>query len=291
MCKLLAVLDIQKVDQAIKFANACIPGMTARDKDGLGVMRLGKRGVSIQRWLNPHSAPSRALKPDALAPYSDLVTPSYNEQGDIHQKPYAFAVHARYATCPVALENVHPFYRNGVALMHNGVISNTYEFETTLSSCDSEVLLTRYLEADVSSNLEKIGEAVAPIEGSFACIVFHQKGFVDIFKDDSTSLYIAAIPTVGTVFCTSNDILGEACEVLKIRRPSILPVTGYTAMRWIPDGKPQIVDIRRSVPVSDMDEHQGLLKGFDSLESVGSLDNDMAIQMAMESHTRKDEME
>lgn len=260
MCKLLSVIDIRSHKAALNFVNACIPHMVERDQDGLGVMRLGERGLSIQRWLDPTNAPRRKGLPGGLARYEQLIPESYNEEGTIPQCPSAWGAHARYATCEVALQNVHPFVRDGVALMHNGVISNSEEFENTLSSCDSEALLTRYIEAKVPESLSNLNEALRPITGQYACIVFNEKGYVDIFKDAATSLFIASVHNVGTVFCTSDAIIREACKKLEITKPSVFAMKPFMALRWRPTVSPEIVRIE--TPAARID-YQRDLPGMD----------------------------
>ncbi len=72
-------------------------------------------------------------------------------------------VHARYATTPKIIENVHPIYKDEAFLVHNGVVNSQAKYkekveDSCTTSCDSEFILNGYLAAnrDLLAGLKKI---------------------------------------------------------------------------------------------------------------------------------------
>ena len=157
---------------------------------------------------------------------------------------YAIGVHGRYATCEVNIKNTHPFYRNGTALMHNGVISNHHDFDKPLSTCDSEALLTRYIDAGAKRHPKHLTEALKPIRGYFAAIVFNDDGTIDVWRDDRATLYMAHVKNVGVVICTTPEIIMKTVREMPVQRaevgrvPTQIKVTAineikpFTVIRW-----------------------------------------------------------
>jgi hypothetical protein len=234
MCKLLCILDIENQDDAIEFSEKAIKPMTEKDNDGLGVILLGNEGMGVERWLKPGEFPKTYEMNPKLSKYQALIPNGYNTEGATSQTGlYALGVHARMATGAKTLQNVHPFVRDGLALIHNGVINNHNAFKKEVSTCDSEALLSLYLEHDVKSSLENIQKVADLATGWYAFMVFNpETKTVDIIKDDRTSLWFASVPGVGTVFCTALEIIKSSCGKMKIPQPEIYPFPSDTAMRW-----------------------------------------------------------
>jgi hypothetical protein len=235
MCKLFCILDIENADNALEFAEKAVKPLTAKDNDGLGVIMLGDQGLGVERWLKPSDFPTAQtpISP-ALSKYADLIPAKYNSYGaTTQQNIYAIGIHARMATGAKTLENVHPFVKNNVALIHNGVISNHEKWEKELSSCDSEALLSLYLDNHISKAFKKIRIIESEAVGWYAFMVFNENTkSVDIMKDDTTSLYFAHVPTVGIVFCTTWEIIKSCVGQMHLKQPEIHTFPASTAMRW-----------------------------------------------------------
>lgn len=250
MCKLLAIVDIENEDLAIEFSEASIKPMISRDNDGLGLVMMGDQGLGVERWLKPDEFPETGEVPEGLNKFKSLISVGYNTAGTISQKSiYALGVHSRMATSPKCLENVHPFVREGLALIHNGIISNHSKFQKEVSSCDSEALLSLYIDKNVKDNLGNVQQLCDEAIGSYAFMVFNPKEkSLTVVKDDKASLYLAHVPTVGIVFCTTEEIIKASCGKLKIKQPEIFTFPSLTAMRWI-KGAAEIETFELSTPL------------------------------------------
>jgi predicted glutamine amidotransferase len=122
-----------------------IENLLARNRDGIGILHVKKRGPMIERHLNP--------KPDVLNALTQAVR-------------YTRAVHARYATCgTVDQRNIHPFRIAAGYVFHNGVIpgfGNHYESDTacflkTLKNADKETVY-KALEKQAASRFVVVPE-------------------------------------------------------------------------------------------------------------------------------------
>lgn len=249
MCKLLGVVEIENEVNAEKFVKAAIPFVTKTDNHGLGIMRLGENGVHIRRWLEPPSV-VRTKKSSVLLRYEKALKHQENEAGKRSKRTYAIGVHGRYATCARSLANTHPFYRDGTALMHNGIISNASQFEQLVSTCDSEALLTQYLSNDVHKKQANLTAALADVRGYYAAIVFNNDGVIDIWRDETATLFMAHVRNVGVVFATTAEIIISAARRHKFYVTGIDEILPYTAIRWRNGRHPMISTFDKSVSYS-----------------------------------------
>lgn len=231
MCKLFAIVEVEDRRNAELFAKKAIPAITKTDDDGLGIMRLGENGIHIQRWLEPPLV-VRKNKSVVLEKYEKALKHQENEAGKVSKQLYAIAVHGRMATCLVSLANTHPFYKGGTALMHNGIISNHTQYEKTLSSCDSEALLSQYLKHDLVNRPDELTTALDGMQGYYAAIVFNDNGVIDIWRDDAASLYMAHVKHVGVVIATTADIIKQTAKKCKAHITGMDEVLPFTSIRW-----------------------------------------------------------
>lgn len=259
MCKLLTVLDIENQGLAEKFIEKSLPYMVKNDKDGLGVMRLGKNGVYINRWVTP---PQKLNPPmPSLSPYSKAIEHESNIEGIPSSSYDALCVHSRQATSAVCLNNTHPFYQDHSALCHNGIVHTVDNFGKELkTTCDSEILLSRYVDHDISNNPASLTESLNGVGGYYACIVFNDSGVVDIWRDGTATLFLASVRGVGTVIATTPDIILKTCRVLKLRALSINAVLPFTHIRWVKNHAP---DVRTFEKIA----HVSVTKSYDSLKT------------------------
>ena len=239
MCKLFAVVEIENQKNAELFTKRAIPEITATDNHGLGIMRLGERGVHIQRWLEPPTVVRKKQSP-MLKRYEKALKRQQNEAGNRSRELYAIAVHGRFATCARTMENVHPFYKEGAALMHNGVIHNPEKYTRTLSTCDSEALLSQYVENGVKTHAGKLGKALDGVGGYYAAMVFNDNGVIDMWRDDAATLFLAHVRGVGVVLATTEAIITKTAKRCKAYITGIDEILPYTNIRWRDGVSPQI---------------------------------------------------
>lgn len=260
MCKLFGICEVENKKNAEMFTKNVIPSVVKTDNHGLGIMRLGENGVHMQRWLEPPTL-VRTKKSTALLRYEAALKHQQNEAGRKSRELYAIAVHGRFATCTRSLQNTHPFYRNGSALMHNGVIPNANQFTQVLSTCDSEALLSQYVEMGVRNDPTRLTEALKNVHGYYAAIVFNDNGIVDIWRDETASLFLAHVRGVGVVFATTEEIIVTAAKKSKAYITGMDEILPYTAIRWTQGISPQIstfesdkVEALPAVVISSADE-------------------------------------
>lgn len=248
MCKLFAVVEIENQKNAEIFTKKAIPEITATDNHGLGIMRLGERGVHIQRWLEPPTVVRKNQSP-MMRRYEKALKHQQNEAGQRSQNLYAIAVHGRFATCARTMENVHPFYKDGTALMHNGIIHEPEQYTRTLSTCDSEALLSQYVENGVRTHAGKLSAALDGVGGYYGAIVFNDGGTIDIFRDDYATLFLAHVRGVGVVIATTEEIITKTAKRCKAYLTGIDEVLPFTNIRWRDGVSPQISTFHPRKPV------------------------------------------
>jgi predicted glutamine amidotransferase len=239
MCKLFSIVEIENQKKAEKFAHLAIPSVTKTDNHGLGIMRLGENGVHVQRWLEPPTV-MRRKQSKALRKYDKALLHQQNEAGIPSRNLYALAIHGRFATCARNLENVHPFVKDGTALMHNGVITNAHEFERSVSTCDSEAILSQYNKHGVKADNNKLTEALDGMSGYQAAMVFNDNGIIDVWRDASATLFIAHVRGVGVVIATTAEIITTTAKRCKAYITGLDEILPYTVIRWTNGVSPQI---------------------------------------------------
>lgn len=257
MCKLFAIVEIENQKNAELFAKRAVPIVTETDNHGLGIMRLGERGVHIQRWLEPPKI-VRRKESKALAKYYEALKHQKNEAGNKSVRLDAIAIHGRFATCARTLTNVHPFYRDGAALMHNGIISNADKFERTLSTCDSEALLSQYLHCNVKKNPLNLTTALDGVAGYYAAIVFNDNGAIDVWRDESATLFMAHVRNVGVVIATTSEIIVKTAKRCKAYITGMDEILPGIAIRWNNGQSPRITTFESNKPLTVLTHGTGM---------------------------------
>lgn len=253
MCKLLIVTGVGpepwRQKKAGEFLHEAKELMCKNDKDGFGyaLLRNSEAGWNMtgEKWVDPNHAfrPQKELNKkiekyiedlgDAITIPEGYDIVSWGENSVAESVPPITSIlaHARMATCDVIIENTHPFYdeENKTVLIHNGVISNHHAIAKRLSSCDSEALLTAFVDEKVSLSVDNVQKMVDKITGSFACAFLSHDGtrwVVDIMKNAMASLYTCHLPTLGPkcyAFATTKEILKDAAKETKVKRHDIVP--------------------------------------------------------------------
>lgn len=248
MCKLYCVLEIEDKNKAFRFTEHAIKKILETDNHGLGRIILGDKGLLVNRWLDVKNR-NGVGRLGRLEKFSKALAIKANQSGTMSNRIDAIMVHGRYATCEKTLENTHPFVKDGVALIHNGVISNHHAFTKEMSTCDSEVLLHQYLENKVPSHLSNIEKALDGVGGYYACMVANEeKGTVDIWRDQTASLYMAYVPTVGLVVATTMEIILKSARKMKIKVKEIEEIQPCVAIRWHRTGEVELKEFVAKKP-------------------------------------------
>ncbi len=240
MCKLFAIVEIENQENALAFSRNAVKYVTETDNHGMGIMTLGEKGVHIQKWLEPPTV-YRSHKSKALLKYADAIEGNRTESGIKSRHVRAIAIHGRFATCDKTIENTHPFFRDGTALMHNGIISNANQFERPLSTCDSEAILTQYIDHGVRNNQAALSGAMLDLAGYYAVIVFNDNGVIDIWRDDTATLFIAHVKDVGIVIATTAEIIIKTAKKSERRITGIEKMKADTHIRWTHGRNPVIM--------------------------------------------------
>ena len=252
MCKIMMLAGVKqsKVSLAWKWAIAAAPFLAESDKDGFGYAAVGNGHLWGERWVNPKDAFRNRTARTRSERYTRAqfgsavdLEETYNRFGrSMSDRVQAIMLHSRYATCAKGIQNTHPFVHLDdaskvptVALIHNGVISNSAKLQNKTSTCDSECILNEYGDSNVPRLPANIQDMADLLEGYYACGVLAHNGeehILDVFKSVRASLYVAFVPKLGThVFCTTEEILRSTAKKAKMRLSSIAHVNAGHLIR------------------------------------------------------------
>lgn len=226
MCTIMIIPGIKPElkEAAWRFAKTARPLLTQDNNDAFGYAALGPSGLFAERWTTV----SRAFKPDMSQRGDTLLkkilggivkpeAPSYATHGIKTEEVSALIMHARMATSGGGIENAHPFIVDDTALIHNGVITNDKDIPKRVSTCDSEAILTKYLEHDVSAFPQQIQAVADALTGWYATAILAphaEYGYVlDVFKEPMSNLhagYVAELDTV--VFATKPHLITQTAK-------------------------------------------------------------------------------
>ncbi len=238
MCKIMGIAGISAERRVMAqcFAEAAVEYLTKADNDSFGYAACSAKGVQYgERWLDPKKSFDERPAPvertqeqlDIIqmfqgAIYVPALPVVYNHFGKrAEESMSAITLHGRMATCGKGIQNAHPFVKDGVSLIHNGVIYNAAQLGYINSTCDSESILKLYLEEEVSKNPANIQAVVNKLHGYYACMVFgkDKEGvpYLDIFKEERANLCVTWVDEVGWVYCTNFDIVNNTAQDLALQ--------------------------------------------------------------------------
>ena len=80
-----------------------------------------------------------------------------------------------------------------------------------------KALLSQYIEHDVNKTNNRLTDALDGVGGYYAAIVFNDNGVIDIFKDDTASLFLAHVRDVGVIIATTEEIITTTAKRCKKR--------------------------------------------------------------------------
>jgi hypothetical protein len=240
------IVGLKSKEQSLlgwKLARQIAPKISKSDNHGIGYMALTRQGQMFsERWLdngkfNQRPCKSDERKLDKLKGMANRRSNNYSVVGTVnHTDTAVIALHTRFATCGRGITNTHPFIHRGVGLIHNGMIHNHEQYTKNVSNCDSEAVLTRYLDEGVKRTPGKIKEAVAPLKGYFACGIMTGK-YIDVFKSHSARLHVAYSSDLDAyIYSTCEDSLIKAAKETDIDLSDVYEVNSLIMTRHKPDG-------------------------------------------------------
>lgn len=214
MCKIMIIPHISNDtrENAIKFTEAMARVMSkdTSHQDGLGYAAVDSKGdLFAERWLNnSHAFNNRAGSSDTITNYAGFIKVDYNKYGNVNLSDVtAMTLHTRLATSAKGLVNCHPFIENDTSVIHNGVISNAFDFRIEQSTCDSESILTQYVDNNVGLDHELFGKVSTQLDGYYACGIFARdadgRRILDIVKSSTAQLVGAYVDELKVIVFTS----------------------------------------------------------------------------------------
>ena len=245
MCKICIIPKINddNRENVLSFLKAIAEPLSIGQQDGLGYAGIDKNGKLFgQRWLKNSEAfqprtvvetikvQDSPIDVDIFQGMLELeksstvkeiekvtaLTGETNSFGVINlEEVTALTIHTRFATSAKGMINTHPFVREGISLIHNGVIQNHEEFELKVSTCDSEAILDSLIKNDVYNNPKNIEKVGAELIGYYAVGVLSERAIptLDVFKDTGASLSAFFVDELQTiVFCTVKSAVEDACK-------------------------------------------------------------------------------
>lgn len=277
MCKILAVpFCPEKSDFSFyRLVTEVTKEMNKTDPHGTGMMGVFhtpqgdkfEHSIGIRRWLNPKETFSdvsdgtnypevikglaNALEGVGMSNAEGVIIPELapvaKKKGkkrdslpswNFIAQAKSLVIHARYATTPRCLENVHPFTEqdfNGNikhALVHNGVIHNVRELlgvhahNYDAPDCDSYALLRQwvdgcYFETDMD-NVEEFAAMWERQQGYAATCVYSQANSLDdcqltVTRDDRACLGMVFVPKWNTpIYCTAIGLVKDMLNEMRI---------------------------------------------------------------------------
>lgn len=254
MCKILVIPSVHKSKSAEAYSllKASRPFLTATDSDGFGYAAVANNQMFGENWLDPSDAfenkgtdVTEIMDKQLLQRYGSMVDKTLKLSRYRHygtqtaslavKEATAFLAHARYSTCAKNIQNTHPFYRGNTALIHNGVIENSYQLTNITSTCDSETILNEYIDSKVRQAPMRIQDVASRLEGWYAVAILTQtqgRWVVDIFKESQSSLICGFVKELdATVFCTTESILKGAVKAVKMTLSSVFKVKAGIMVR------------------------------------------------------------
>jgi glucosamine 6-phosphate synthetase-like amidotransferase/phosphosugar isomerase protein len=245
MCKIMGMPGVKPelIEQAWSFVVASRPYMTKADDDGYGYAAFTKAGNLIaEKWLDTNTAYNYPEKDLMLKERlgevltEDVKEPVYDSFGELETEVSCIITHSRLATCDVSLKNVHPFIKNNIALIHNGIIRNHDKFPKEVSSCDSEAILQLYTKEQVNLFPQNIDNITKQLQGYYGCMILAEdstgRKIMDVIKHQA-NLYLTWVNELETfVICTSDDIIKKTCVDMDYSHEKIFTIAPNTFVRF-----------------------------------------------------------
>lgn len=162
-------------------------------------------------------------------------------------------MHTRWATHGEVSEiNAHPHSFNGVSVVHNGIIENYLQLKTKfniscVSQTDTEVIV-HLINKFTGTNLEKLKQACAMLEGSYALAVLFENEPYKIYVAKNKSPVVIAKNENSCFVCSDANALTEcesaiyledncfaeiSCEKIAIFNNSLKKISKYNEIKIV----------------------------------------------------------
>jgi glucosamine 6-phosphate synthetase-like amidotransferase/phosphosugar isomerase protein len=194
-----------------------------------------------ERWLvNSQAFTNRAGRSPNLNEYSGFIQFNYNSHGNVKLDDLtAITLHTRLATSGKGLLNCHPFIENDTSVIHNGVISNAFDHRIEQSTCDSESILTQYVDNKVGDDYELFTKASSQLDGYYACGIFSRDRdggrILDVVKSSSAQLVASYVDELQCVVFTSLEYqLKEGLNACGFKHNAVYTVNPSSLVRIDP---------------------------------------------------------
>lgn len=286
MCKVMIIPEIkkEKVELAIPFVQLMAHKLTKYNNDGIGYAAVDEDGNLFgERWLDNSDVflyekqideslvriakklPMMFSEPKR----EQVIMNSFGKVKASLSNIRAITLHTRMATTPKGIKNTHPFHydQDDTSLIHNGVISNFQAFNLRYSTCDSEAILSGYLEEKVNLDMKNIQALADRLRGYYACGVFSrnkkQERILDVFRGNGANLEIVYVHNIDAYVMTTdaNDAI-DVCKTLGYSYDTTYKFKDETMLRFnISKGTVDMVEFKTS-PRYESNYQGGSWKGY-----------------------------
>lgn len=246
MCKIMIIPHINNDTRqnALKFIEAMgqVMSKEVSHQDGLGYAGIDSAGnLFAERWLrNSQAFTNRTSMNDNVMSYSGFIKVDYNSYGNVNLDDItAVTLHTRLATSAKGLLNCHPFIENDTSVIHNGVINNAFDFRIDQSTCDSESILTQYVDNNVGTDHELFNKVSTQLDGYYACGIFSRditgRRILDIVKSSSAQLVGAYVNELKVmVFTSLESQLREGLRMCNFTTSAVYSINPSSLVRLDP---------------------------------------------------------
>lgn len=226
MCKVISLTNGSKIDtdsfkQMSKHASELL---SEYERDGFGLSVVTDTGVFTQRYVNPKSVNINLELTDL-----GFTKPSTNQLGTLGNITGGIMFHGRTSTNTKSLINTHPIVKHDWTLIHNGVVSDSGEKYSMLTTNDTEHCLERLVQG--------IDQLEAHISGYYALIAFDPTNTMHVIKDSIAKLHSAWIPEIESyIFATIPSLIEDLCEFMQWEYTAIEEVIDNVHLQFNTDG-------------------------------------------------------
>lgn len=255
MCKVLSITGINDKNReqakSLYLEMAKVMSLDVSHQDGLGYAAIDSSGslfgehflYNREAFIERDPLTDQDLK--KMKEFKGFLYKEnkYNSFGVLNlDNVSAITLHTRLATSVKGLPNVHPFVEGDTSLVHNGIISNYKKFRLLKSkkeSCDSEALLTQYIDNKVSKNITNFKKVANAVEGYYAALIFTRdkdgNRVLDVVKSNNAQLVGCFIKgTSLMVFGSMSYQLKSGCEKAGLVIDSTFEVSPSSILRINP---------------------------------------------------------
>jgi predicted glutamine amidotransferase len=225
MCRIMGLTNLNKTKNVNAIALKMRDLVSEANRDGFGYAISYKNSIYAEKFLNPSDFVGLGESALHEKMNLDIFQADFAAQyGRQEEKPLAIIAHGRTSTNQKGyVEWSHPFVRQEMAFIHNGVVTvpdknkNPY-YDRMETTNDSEYLANLYWDKGL--------KGVSSVDGYFAFMNLNIGGKIEIVKDNTASLFAAFLPELDSyIFATLESMIKRFADDLKLSCTKILPVT------------------------------------------------------------------